>query len=134
MHFETFWESLIDFNFTTVASSDDPDQCYKIFCDSICKHFNNFFPKTNLPLKPNRPKSPWFDKDLKRRLYKKDKLYKRYIFRKDEASKDTYREYINTDRIFLLNTEIFISTVLPIKRKFILQKNSQSSTRNMELH
>ena len=66
----------MDFDFANVASSDDPDQCYKNFCDSISKHFNNSFPKTNFPIEGN--KSPWFDKDLKQLLHKKDKLYKRY--------------------------------------------------------
>ena len=83
----------MDFNFANVASSDDPDQCYKNFCDSISKHFNNSFPKTNCPIKGN--KSPWFDVNLKQLLHKKDKLYKRYIIRKDEASKNTYHKYRN---------------------------------------
>ena len=61
------------------------------FCDSINKHFNNSFPKTNLPMKGN--KSLWFDEDLKQLLHKKDTLYKRCIIRKDEASKNTYHKY-----------------------------------------
>ena len=50
-----FQESLMDFDFANVASSDDPDQCYKNFASRLVNILITLFQKLTFPSKVINP-------------------------------------------------------------------------------
>ena len=110
---QKFKSSLETADVSDIFDRTDPDSYFKMLHDLLFDEFDKNFPLTK-PTKSNK-RCEWYDLELKRLMLKKDRLYKKFLARHDQASKTRYQKIRN--HYFHL---------ISVKKKFYLQKFKNS--------
>ena len=84
---------LIRFDWTTITSSTDVDECYSLFVNEIIDAI-----KYHCPLKKDHLRTshnPWMTKGLVNACNKKNNLYKKFNKNRNEINEQRYKKYKN---------------------------------------
>ena len=111
---QKFKSSLETADVSNIFDRTDPDSCFKMLHDLLFDEFDKNFPLTK-PAKSNK-RCEWYDLELRRLMLKKDRLYKKFLSRHDQASKTRYQK-IRNQYFHLISVK---------KKKFYLQKFKNS--------
>ena len=84
---------LIRFDWTTITSSTDVDECYSLFINEIIDAINFHCPFKKVHLKNSY--NPWMTKGLINACNKKNNLYKEFIKNRNEINEQRYKKYKN---------------------------------------
>ena len=79
--------------FAMYKNQDNPVDCFKNLYDLLMEKFEKF-----IPLKESSKTtkhSEWYDRELRRLMLKKDRLYKKYLLWRDLTSKNQYHKKRN---------------------------------------
>ena len=84
---------LIRFDWTTITSCTDVDECYSLFINEIIDaiNFQSFKKKVHLRTSHN----PWMTKGIINACNKKNNLYKIFIKNRNEINEQRYKKYKN---------------------------------------
>ena len=107
---QKFKSSLESADISDIFDCTDPDSCFKMLHDSLFDEFDKNFPLTK-PAKSNK-RCEWYDLELRRLMLKKNRLYKKFLSRHDQAFKTRYQK-IRNQYFHLISVK---------KKKFYLQK------------
>ena len=111
---QKFKSSLETADVSDIFDRTDPDSCFEMLYDLLFDEFDKNFPLTK-PAKSNK-RCEWYDLELRRLMLKKDRLYKKFLSRHDQASKTRYQK-IRNQYFHLISVK---------KKKFYLQKFKNS--------
>ena len=59
----------------------------------ICKIYDTFFPMNKMKIKTKDLESPWITKGIKKSSKKKQRLYLKFLKRRNEKTKKEYQDY-----------------------------------------
>ena len=110
-----FGASLENADLRNSENQDNPDNCFKNLYDLLIDKFEKFIPLTESS--ETTKHSKWYDRGLRCLMLKKDKLYKKYLLRRNQTSKNQYHEIGN---LYL--------HLIKLKKQEFYQKNSRTST------
>ena len=84
---------LIRFDWTTITSSTDVDECYSLFINEIIDAINFHCPLKKVHFRTSH--NPWMTKGLINACNKKNNLYKKFIKNRNEINEQRYKKYKN---------------------------------------
>ena len=90
----TFVEK-VDFDWSFIKASDEPDIVYKRFHEMNTKFYNNCFPLKKTTRKQRCFKKPWLTKALLKSIKIKNKLYQNYLQVSTVDGVSLYKRYKN---------------------------------------
>ena len=91
---KTFEKNIINCDWTTISSLNDPAEDYTSFSDNFTRIFNECFPiKTRS--KKFKIHKQWISNGLLKSINTKNRLYKRYIRHPDPTRETKYKKYKN---------------------------------------
>ena len=91
---KTFEKNIINCDWTTISSLNDPTEAYTSFSDNFTQIFNECFPiKTRS--KKFKIHKPWISNGLLKSMKTKNRLYKQYIRYPDPTRETKYKKYKN---------------------------------------
>ena len=96
-----------------VENQNNPDNCFQNLYDLLIEEFEKF-----IPLKESSKTakhSEWYDRELRRLIHKKDRLYKKYLLQRDRTFKNQYQKIRN------------IYFHIQLKKRVLSKKNSRTS-------
>ena len=84
---------LIIFDWTTITSSTNVDECYSLFINEIIDAINFHCPFKKVHLKTSH--NPWMTKGLINACNEKNNLLKKFIKNRNKINKQRYKKYKN---------------------------------------
>ena len=81
----------VDWNLITQTST--PDSSYNIFLDKFIKLYGKAFPERKVEIKRKNLTSPWITRGLKKFSKRKERLYDKYLKRRNDKNKKADKTY-----------------------------------------
>ena len=90
----TYFKSIlnsVDWNLITQTST--PDSSYNILFDKFIKLYDIAFPERKVEIKQKNLTRPWITRGLKKSSKRKQRLYDKYLKRRDDRHQKAYKMY-----------------------------------------
>ena len=82
-----FNEKLLSVDWSGVLKNMDPNSAYDDFSRTFLLHYNAFFPIKRIQIKTKNLTSPWITRGIIKSSKRNQKLYEKYLRRKDSKKR-----------------------------------------------
>ena len=92
---ESFNQRLREIGWAELKKCEGPNEAYKHFFETFISVYDNFFPKVKVRIKTKSLHSPWITKGIAKSSKRKQKLYEKYLKRRNNDTETAYKLYKN---------------------------------------
>ena len=90
---EKFKYKLRTVSWDSITNSSDTDKAYDKFIEIFSSLYDDCFPKKKIKLKPQKYNNPWITKEIKKSSKRKQKLYEKFLKNRNEKNEKLYKSY-----------------------------------------
>ena len=90
---EAFLQNLYQYDWDTIKTHQDANEAYNNFISTFCTIYDTFFPMNKMKIKTKDLESPWITKGIKKSSKKKQRLYLKFLKKRNEKTKKEYQDY-----------------------------------------
>ena len=90
---EAFLQNLYQYDWDTIKTHQDANEAYNNFISTFCTIYDTFFPMNKMKIKTKDLESPWITKGIKKSSKKKQRLYSKFLKKRNEKTKKEYQDY-----------------------------------------
>ena len=92
-----FKHSLQNIDWSEIVNNDvtDVNHAYDAFLEKFLCKYNSSCPVRSITIREKKTNKPWMTTGLRRACHKKNSLYKKYLFLKNDDSEQEYKRYKN---------------------------------------
>ena len=92
---ETFKQKLREVNWNEVKQSNNANESYAKFSEICTSLYEECFPKFKIKLNQRKNLSPWITKGIKKSSKRKQKLYEKFLKKRNAFNETAYKTYKN---------------------------------------
>ena len=92
---ETFKQKLREVNWNEVKQSNNANESYAKFSEICTSLYEECFPKFKIKLNQRKNLSPWITKGIKKLSKRKQKLYEKFLKKRNAFNETAYKTYKN---------------------------------------
>ena len=92
---ESFNQRLREIGSAEFKKCEGPNEAYKHFFETFISVYDNFFPKVKVRIKTKSLHSPWITKGIAKSSKRKQKLYEKYLKRRNNDTETACKLYKN---------------------------------------
>ena len=108
----------IDWNL--IIQTSTPDSFYNIFLDKFLYIYGIAFPERKIETKQKKLSSPWITRGLKKSSKRKQRLYEKFLKRRNDKSNKAYKLYKNRfEKLKLQSKTLYFQNKLGNKIKYM---------------
>ena len=115
---ETFKQELREVNWNEVKQSNNANKSYAKFSEICTSLYEECFPKFKIRLNQRKNLSPWITKGIKKSSKRKQKLYEKFLKKRNAFNETAYKTYKN----------LFEAVKRKSKKKSLLTKDTPIQT------
>ena len=123
---ETFKQKLREVNWNEVKQSNNANESYAKFSEICTSLYEECFPKFKIKLNQRKNLSPWITKGIKKSSKRKQKLYEKFLKKRNAFNETAYKTYKNLFEAFkcksLLTKDKILQFKYDIKKRWNVMK------------
>ena len=96
-----------------ITQTSTQDSSYDIFLDKLVKLYDIAFPERKIEIKQKKLSSPWITEGLKKSSKRKQRLYEKFLKRRNDKNEKVYKMYRNFfEKLKLQSKTIYLQNKL----------------------
>ena len=123
---EAFLQNLYQYDWDTIKTHQDANEAYNNFISTFCTIYDIFFPMNKIKIKTKDLESPWITKGIKKSSKKKQRLYSKFLKKRNEKTKKEYQDYKKLFESIKKRSKKLYFSKLILKYKNNIKKLSKS--------